>query len=157
MSMDSVGITLDSDDSISVWPRRADESALLVIETSGSYCEIGMARVHVEALRDRLPDALAGMDRWATEDDACTKANSMEKRAVDTAARALDLAAATEAAGAHELATSLRAAAAEASARAAAVDAAVRAFEEATRAADFATEKLTFVMGRARTALTISA
>lgn len=149
MTMDSLGITLDTKDSISFWPRRADESSLLVIETSGAYCEIGLARVHVETLRSQLPNALAGMDRWAAEDDACTKAGATEKRAVDTAARALDLATITEAAGAHDLATSLRTAAAEASARAAAVDAAVRAFEEATREADFATEKLIFAMCKA--------
>lgn len=149
MTMDSLGITLDAKDSISFWPRRADESALLVIETSGTYCEIGMARVHIEALRDQLPDALSGLDQWAAEDDACTRAGTTEKRAVDAAARALDLAATTAAAGAHDVATSLRTAAAEASARAAAVDAAVRAFEEATREADFATEKLIFAMGKA--------
>lgn len=147
MSVDSVAITLNRKGSISLWARRGDESAFLVIETSGTYCEIGMDRVHVEALRDQLPDALAGLDRWVAEDDGCAKAAATEKRAVDAAARALGLAVAAEEAGAHDVAASLRGAAAEASTKAGTVDAAVRTFEDATLEADYATEKLICVVG----------
>jgi hypothetical protein len=153
MSVDSVGITLDGNGSISLWAKRSDESACLVIETTGTYCEIGMDRIHVEALRDQLPEALAVLDRWVAEDDGCAKAAAAEKRAVDAAARALDLAVGAEEAGAHDVAVSLRGAAVEASARAGAVDAAVRTFEDATTEADYATEKLICVVGEAESAL----
>lgn len=96
MSVDSVGITLDGHGSVSLWAKRCDESACLTIETNGTYCEIGMDRMHVEALRDQLPDVLAGLDRWAAEDDGYAKAGATEQRAIDAAARALDLAAAAE-------------------------------------------------------------
>lgn len=153
MSVDSVSISLDGNGSVRLWTRRCDESACLVIETSGTYCEIGMDRVHVEALRDQLPDALAGLDRWAAEDDACAKAGAAEQRAVHATVQALDLATAVEEAGAQDVATSLREAATEASARAEAANAAVRAFEDATAEADFATEKLNYATSEAEAVL----
>lgn len=153
MSVDSVSISLDGHGSVRLWTKRSDESAFLVIETSGTYCEIAMERTHLEALRDQLPDAMAGLDRWAAEDDGCAQAGAAEQRAVHAAARALDLAAVVEGAGAHEVASSLRAAVAEASSRAEATDAAVRAFENATVEADHATEKLNYATSEAEAVL----
>lgn len=153
MRVDSVSISLDGQGSVRLWTRRSDESAFLVIETSGSYCEITMDRTHVEALRDQLPDALAGLDRWTAEDDGCAQAEAAEQRAVHTAARALDLASVVEGVGAHDGAASLRAAVVEASAKAAAADAAVRAFEDAAVEADYATEKLNYATSEAEAAL----
>lgn len=149
MSVDSVSISLDGNGSVRLWTRRGDESACLVVETSGTYCEIAMDRVHVEALRDQLPEALAGLDLWAVEEDGCAKAAVAERRAVQAAAPALDLAVAVDEAGVHDVATSLRAAATEASGRAEAADAAVRAFGNATVEADHATEKLNYAMSAA--------
>jgi hypothetical protein len=149
MNMDSVSLSLDRNGSITLWTRRCDESACLVVETSGTYCEIGMGRAHVEALRDQLPDALAGLERWAAEDDGCAKARAAEQRAVHAGTQALDLAVAVERAGAHEVGTALRAAVTEATVRAEAADAAVRAFEKATVEADDATEKLNYATSEA--------
>src|SRR6266545_4485476 len=103
MSVDSLGMTVDRHDSITFWASRSDEWAYLVIDTEGTHCEIQLDRPHVEAMRDQLPTVLAGLDRWAAEDDGCATAGVAEKRAVDTAARALDLAVAAEGAGAHEV------------------------------------------------------
>lgn len=153
MSVDSVSISLDGNGSVRLWTRRCDESAFLVIETSGTYCEIAMGRTQVEALRDQLPETLAGLDRWATEDDGCAKAEAAEQRTLQAAARALDLAAAVEGLGVHHVATSLRAAAAEVSGKVEAADAAVRAFENATVEADSATEKLNYAMSEAAAVL----
>ncbi len=145
MSVDSLGLTLGKGDSITFWASRTDESACLVIKVDGTHCEIGMDRENVEALRDQLPDVLAGLDRWAAEEEACEKAGIVEKRAVDATAQALDVAVAAEQAGAHELAASLREAAAEASTTADAVDATVRAFESATAEVDHAASKLVYL------------
>ncbi|GAB3432014.1 hypothetical protein [Actinophytocola sediminis] len=153
MNADSVSITLDGYGSVRLWTRRSAESACLVIETSGTYCEIALDRTHVEALRDQLPDALAGLDRWTVEDDGCVRAGAAEQRAVRAAARALELAAAAEGAGAPEAATALHAAATEARVRADATDAAVRAFENATIEADCATEKLNCAISAAEAVL----
>lgn len=153
MSVDSVSISLDENGSVRLWTRRSDESAFLVIETSGTYCEIAMDRTHVEALRDQLPDAMTGLDRWAAENDGCAQAEAAEQRAVHAAARALDLAAVVEGAGAHEVATAVRAAVADASARAEAADAAVRAFVDATAEVDYATEKLNYATSEAEAVL----
>ncbi|MPZ85372.1 MAG: hypothetical protein GEV28_35290 [Actinophytocola sp.] len=148
-----MSISLDGNGSVRLWTRRCDESACLVIETSGTYCEIAMDRVHVEALRDQLPEVLAGLDLWAVEDDGCAKAAVAERRAVQAVARALDLAVAVEEVGVHDVSTSLRAAATEASGRAEAADAAVRAFGNATVEVDYATEKLNYAMSAAEAAL----
>lgn len=142
MSVDSLGLTLGAGDPIRFWASRTDESACLVIKSDGTHCEIGMDREHVEALRDQLPEVLAGLDLWAAEQEACEWAGMVEQRAVDAAAQALDVAVAAE-----ELAASLREAAAEASARAEAVDSAVRAFEAATAEADHAACKLVHLAG----------
>jgi hypothetical protein len=147
MGLDSLGLTLGTGDPIRFWASRTDESACLMIKSDGTHCEIGMDREHVEALRDQLPDVLAGLDQWAAEQEACEKSGIAEKRAVDAAAHALDVAVAAEQAGAHDLAASLREAAAEASARANAVDATVRAFEAATVEADYAACKLAHLTG----------
>jgi hypothetical protein len=148
MGVDSLGLTLGEGDSITFWVSRSDESACLVIKSDGTHCEIGMGRENVEALRDQLPDVLAGLDRWAAEQQAWKKAGITEKRAVDAAAQALDVAVAAEQAGAHELAASLREAVAQASAKADAVDATVRAFEKATAEADHAASTLVYLTGQ---------
>lgn len=151
MSVDSLGLTLGKGDPVTFWAGRTDESACLVLRSDGTHCEIGMDREHVEALRDQLPDVLAGLDRWAAEQEGCETAGIAEKRAVDAAARALEVAVAAEQAGAHELAVSLREAAAQASATADAVDATVWAFEAATNEADNAATRLVHLteIGRA--------
>jgi hypothetical protein len=154
MSVDCLGLTLEAGDPITFWASRTDESACLVIKSGGTHCEIGMHREQVAALRDQLPDVLAGLNRWAVEQQACEQAGITEQRAVDTAARALDMAHAAEQAGAHDLAASLRRAAAEASATASAVDETVRAFEAATNAADHAASKLVHLTNNVDTELT---
>ena len=153
MSVDSLGLTLGKGDSITFWVSRSDESACLVIKSDGTHCEIGMDRKNVEALRDQLPDVLAGLDRWAAEQQACEKAGIAEKRAVDAVAQALEIAVAAEQAGAHELAASLREAAAQASTKADAVDATVQAFENATADADHAASTLVYLTGQVDTEL----
>jgi hypothetical protein len=153
MGVHCLGLTLDTGDPITFSASRTDESAYLVIKSGGTNCEIGMDREHVEALRDQLPDVLAGLDRWAAETVGCEKAGTAEKRAVDAAARALDLAVVAEQAGDHKLAVSLRTAAATASAQAKAVDDAVTAFEETTVDADAAADRLIDILGKAETTL----
>lgn len=156
MNVASVSISLDGTGSVKLWTKRCEESACLVVETSGTYCEIGMDRAHVEALRDQLPDALADLDRRVVEDKGCTQAAAAKQRAGQAAARALDLAAAAEKAGALDVARSLRAAASDARASATAADAAVRAFENAAAEADYATEKLNYATSEAEAALRLS-
>jgi hypothetical protein len=153
MSVDSIGMTLSTRDSIRFWASRSEEWACLTIKTEGTYCEIAMDREHVEAVRNQLPDVLAGLDLWAAEQAECEKAGIAAQRAVTAAARALDLAMAAETAGAADVAASLRKVATEASAKADAVDAAVQAFENAAAEADQAAEKLTFATDEAETAL----
>jgi hypothetical protein len=153
MNVASLGLTLTECDAVTMWANRSAELACLVIDTEGTYCEILMDRVHVEALRDQLPSTLAGLDTWAAEDAGCEKAGAAEQQAGAAAARALDLAAAADRAGSRDLAASLRVAAAEATAKATAVGAHVRAFADATAEADFAVEKLTYAMNKAGAAL----
>jgi len=142
VTLNSLGMSLDSRDSIRLWPSRSEDWACLVIEDGETYYEIRLARIHVEMLRDHLPGVLTGLDRWAAEDAACETAELAGQRATDLAAQALDLALAAEAAGAHDMAKSLRAAVAEATEKANAVDAAVQAFGHAAADADHASEGL---------------
>jgi hypothetical protein len=146
-------MSLESRDTVRLWASRSEDWACLVIEDGETYCEIRLARVHVETLRDHLPGVLAGLDRWAAEDAACEKAEISGRRATDLAAQALDLAVAAEAAEAHELATSLRSAVAEATAKANAVDAAVQAFGHAAADADYASEVLIYATRETEQAL----
>jgi hypothetical protein len=147
-------MALDRNDRVRLWASRHKEWACLVIDGSDrAYYEIRMDRAHVEALRDYLPGVLAGLDRWAADDQACEHAEITGERTTDLAAQALDQAVAAEAAGAHGLATSLRAAVAEATERANAVDAAVRTFGDAAADADDAAEGLIYAMREAENAL----
>ena len=153
MNVTSLGFTLSERDAVDVWVSRSAGWMCLVIETEGAYSEIRMDRVHVRALSDQLPKALADMDRWHAEDDACAKAETARRHAVDVAARALDLAAEADEAGVHDQATALREAAEETTTKAEAVDEQVRAFENATGEADYAVDKLLYAMSQAGTAL----
>lgn len=153
MSVDSLGVTLDRHDEIRLWASRSEEWACLAISGGGASCEIRMDRVHVEALRDQLPDALAGLDRTAADDVACERAEIAGERSVYAAAKALDQALLAEAAGAHVVAAELRKAAAKASATANAVDTAVRAFGNAATDADWAVDSLIYVTREADAAL----
>jgi hypothetical protein len=146
MSVDSMGMTLGTHDSITFWASRSEEWACLVIKADGTYCEIRMDRVHVEALRDQLPDVLAGLDRWVAEQAGYEKAGAVGQQAAAAAARALDVAVAAETAGAGDVAACLREVAN-------AVDAAVRVFENATVEADHAAEKLICATAEAENAL----
>jgi hypothetical protein len=140
MSVDSLGMTLGRHDSIRLWASRSDEWACLVISGTDRYCEIRLDRKHVEALRDHLPDVLAGLDRWAAEEEACAQAAQAGDRAEDAVTTALRQAELLEARGDHELAATLRVAAAEATAKAEEVDAALVAFGTAAADADNAAE-----------------
>ncbi|MPZ85236.1 MAG: hypothetical protein GEV28_34550 [Actinophytocola sp.] len=153
MSVGSLGMTLAEHDSVRLRASRSEELAWLVIEADETHCEIRMDRAHVEALRDHLPDVLAGLDRWSAEDAACEQAEVAGGRAVDAAAEALDMAARADAAGAHDVAAPLREAAAEMTAKADAVDAAVRAFGNAAADADYAAERLSYATREAERAL----
>src|SRR5882762_6559350 len=104
MSLNSLGMTMERRDSLSMWVSRSEGWACLVLHSGGAQCEIRMERTHVEALRDHLPDALAGMSRWVAEDGTCAEAEEAGARAVDAAAKALDLAAAADVAGANGVA-----------------------------------------------------
>lgn len=149
----NIGFSLDAFGSVKLWTRRSVQSVTLVLETRGAYCEIGLEQAHLEALREQLPDALAGLDRWAVEEQGCVKAADAEERAIGAAARAVNLAVEAEQAGARDTAASLREAAAEATARAEAANAAVRAFEDAAVEADYAAERLNYVSSEAEAAL----
>jgi len=155
MSLDAVNISfsLDACGSVKLWARRSVQSVTLLIETRGTYCEIGLEQGHLHALREQLPDTLAGLDRWVAEEQGCVKAADAEERAVDAVARAVTLAVAAEQVGASDAAVSLREAAAEATARAEAANAAVRAFEDATLEVDFAVEKLNYASNETERAL----
>ncbi|MGQ0840235.1 hypothetical protein [Actinokineospora sp.] len=153
MSVDSLAMTLDRGDSVTMWVSRAEGWACLAIRADGMNCEIQMDGIHVRAMRDHLPDVLAGMDRWAAEDAACERAEIAGERAVDAVAKALGHAAAAEAAGAHSVAAALRAAAAAATAKANEVDATVRAFDHATADADSAVDRLIYLTCEAETVI----
>jgi hypothetical protein len=153
MSISSLGMTLEDRDTIEFRASRSEETAWVAIRSSDAQCEIRMDRVHVEALRDQIPDVLTGLDRVAAEDTACVRAEIAGERATDAAARALDKARMVEEAGAHDVAESLRAAAAKATASANAVDAAVQAFVEATAYADSAADTLIYISQQADAAL----
>ncbi|ATE53536.1 hypothetical protein [Actinosynnema pretiosum] len=149
MSGNSVTIDLSAGGSVGLWARRHAESACLVLETGGARCEVDLGRAQVEALRDQLPEVLAGLDRWVAENDGCERGEDAGRRAARVADRALELAAVVP----DEVAASLREAAAEASARAEAADAAVRALENAALAVDEAVERLDRVLGEAEAVL----
>jgi hypothetical protein len=154
LSVDSLGMSLDTHASVRLWARRTEELAWLVIGAGNrAQYEIRMERAHVEALRDHIPAVLAGLDRWAAEDRACERAEQAGRRATEVTAAALDQAASAEAAGAHELAAALRAAVAEAREKAGAVDEAVLTFETATAEADAASDRLLRETRRAAIAL----
>lgn len=153
MSVDSLGLSLDRDDTITFWASRASESACLTLGMGGAFCEIVMVRENVEALRDQLSDVLAGLDQSATNVTARLHAAKTQKLAVDVAARALDLAMAAEDAGAADLAASLRALAAETSAAVDAIDVTGRAFRRATADADDSMLQLVGLTERVNTEL----
>jgi hypothetical protein len=153
MSLRSLGMDLESSDKVRLWVSRSQGWACFVIEADETHCEIRMKRLHVEALRDFLPEVLAGLDRSTVQDSACEKAEIAGGRATGLAAQALDRAVAAEAAGAFELATSLRAVVAEATEKANAVDAAVRAFDDAAGDADCVAERLIYAIREAEKAL----
>jgi hypothetical protein len=153
VSVISLGFSVDKTDSVHLAAGRGDGEAYLSIRTDGTDCEIRMDRAVVEGLRNQIPVALAGLDRYAVETEACVKANAAEKRAVDTAAQALDLAETAEQAGDHELAASLRSASATATEQASAVDAAVTAFEDAAVEAGHAADRLIHLVGKAKITL----
>lgn len=153
MSLDSLGMTMEGNDSVVLWASRSREWAFLVLRSGDTSCEIRMDRVHVEALRDHIPVVLAGLDRWAVQDAACAQAVVAGRRAADVAAQALDRAVAADTAGAPDVAASLRAAAADVTAKANAVDAAVEAFGLAAEDADSAADSVIFHLRQADTAL----
>ncbi|GAA2690159.1 MULTISPECIES: hypothetical protein [Actinosynnema] len=149
MSGNSVSIDLGASGSVRLWARRNEEAACLVLEAGGTQCEVDLGRAQVEALRDQLPEALAGLDRWVAENDGCARGDDAGLRAARASERALELAAHAP----DEVAASLRAAVAEASAKAEAADAAVRAFESAALDVDEAVARLNQVLGEAEAAL----
>lgn len=153
MNVASLSFTLDERDAVRFWVSRTAPWMCLVVDADGAYTEIRMDRQHARALCEQLPSALAGLDRWATENAARETAETAERQAVDLTARALTLAATADRAGAHDQATTLRAAAADTTAKATAVDALVRGFEDATAEADHAAEKLLFAMSETDAAL----
>jgi hypothetical protein len=142
MSLDWLAGSVFDPDSVVLTVYRADEVASLVFRSVGMNCEIRMDRATVYALRNQLPAALAGFDRWDAETAGCVTAVEAQQRAVDAVTRATHLVAAVEQAGDAGLAARLRAAIAESTATASTVDAAVIAFEEATTDADSATNRL---------------
>jgi hypothetical protein len=153
MSVTSLGMTLDTRHTIRLWASRSDDWACLAISGGETSYEIQMERIHVQALHDHTPVVLVAMDRTATQDAACERAETAAQRATDAAAEALELAEAAEAAGAHDLAASLREAAGQATEAANAVDAAVRAFGHAAADADHATNALVFATDEAEAML----
>lgn len=142
MSIRSLGIEMEGQDTIEFHASRSEPTAWIVLEVDGSQCEIQLAQVHVETLRDHLPGVLDGLARVGAEDESRQRAEDAASRATDAVTRALDRARLAEDAGAHEVATSLRIAAAETTETADAVNRAVRAFVEATLSADRASERL---------------
>jgi hypothetical protein len=72
MSLNSLGVTLDADDSVMLYANRSEMSIFMVINTDGVVCEIRVERAHIAALRDQAPLVLADLDRWAAEDEDCT-------------------------------------------------------------------------------------
>lgn len=153
MSISCLGITLERRDSIEFRADRSEETAWLAFKVDGSQCEIRMERGHVEALRDQIPDVVAGMERVAADDAACERAESAGERATEAVGRALDMMRLAEKAGASEVAASLLAAADEATATANTVDAAVRAVAEAALDADRAADRLVYALWQANDAL----
>jgi hypothetical protein len=145
--VNTVSVSVGGCDSVGLWVSRAEPWACLVIHAGGGHCEVQLDRTHVEALRDQLPQVLAGLDQWVAEEARCATARTVQRRVGDTASRALDLAVTADAAAAHAEAESLRAAVGDATAKAKAVSAAVRAFEEAALDADEAAEQLVNLTG----------
>ncbi|OLF05110.1 hypothetical protein BLA60_37665 [Actinophytocola xinjiangensis] len=142
MSIRSLGIEMEGQDTIEFHASRSEPTAWIVLDVDGSQCEIQLAQSHVETLRDQLPGVLADLARVGDEDDARQRADDAVLRATDAVTRALEKARLAENTGAHEVATSLRTAAAETTETADAVDRAVRTFVEATLSADRAADRL---------------
>lgn len=157
MAISSLGITLDEHDSIELSASLSEQMAWMRIHVDGGYCEIYVARQHVQALRDQLPGVLADLDRAAAVDTAGGRAVRASGRASDAASRARELADTAEKAGVPEIAASLLAVVEQTIATIDVVEAAVQAVETATADADRAADQLAYTAQLAITALDESA
>jgi len=153
MAISSLGITLDERDSIELSASRSEQTAWMRIHFGPGYCEIYIEREHVQALRDQLPGVLADLDRAATGDEVCGRAEIVSDQAANAAGRARKLADVASKAGAPEVAAALLAAAEETTATATAVDAAIQAVQSATADADTAADRLVYTTQLATTTL----
>jgi hypothetical protein len=132
----SIGLGIGDQERVDLSVNRAEGVAYLVL--GALVAEIRLERVHLETLREQLPDALAKLGTLEAAEDRAGKAgNSAE----DLAACLRDQADAADAAGEHERAGELRATADTLTATVSAVDAALDEVNRAALEADDATER----------------
>lgn len=134
----SIGLHVGHKEPVTLLASRGQGDVCLTIGDSDA--EIRLERPHVEALRDQIPAALAGLDQFDVDNAACDKASEAGQRATGAAARAREAADEAELMGDFGRMSALLAAAEQAEAAAGAVDAIIAAVDDAAITADNAAE-----------------